>query len=282
MFLSVPVPILHRSPPIKTLYEADHDRFCHAATDALPSTMPGIQKIVQMPINDMGWAKGDIETRESSLVLSSLTSNHDSIGRFATTCQAAHLFSHVLEHRLSSKNREPSLTETLQLDEALQLNRTLLALDGRLSLDDAAEANIEALSLVSTARMVIYNMYGCNEPDIRSSAERLKREVEMQRASIQGVMDLAANRIPQMAQTIIDILASASHSSRGRNISPVVAHCLYHAATECGWFIREGCGPEMTTGLAVIVSAIDQLKTSWAVSGESVAEATILVEDSAD
>ncbi|KAK4450861.1 fungal-specific transcription factor [Podospora aff. communis PSN243] len=242
------------------------DRFCHIATDSLPRTIHERPLGLSLPINDMGWSKGELDTAESSLVLSSLSADLETIGRFATTCQGSHLLCHVLTHRSAHKAAPPSQDDTILLDEALQLHRTLAALDERLPLDNAKEANIEALSLVCCARMILYGLYGCNEPDVRSSQERLRREIEMQRASVQGVMDLAAHRIPRLAQTIIELLSSGPPQSRGRDISLTVAHCLYNAATECAWFIREGCGPEMTAGLTVIVSALDQLRMSWAVS----------------
>lgn len=209
-----------------------------------------------------------MDTAESSLVLSSLTTDLDSIGRYATTCQASHLFCHALKHRRDYKKTDSLSLSTQQLDEALQLHRTLTALDGRLPMDDIDEANIEALALVCSARFILYNMYGCNELDVRSDPERMRREVEMQRESVKGVMDVSSRRAPQMAQKIIELLSRGSVSSRGRDISPIVVHTLYYAATECGWFISEGCGPEMRAGLAVIMSALDQLKTTWSVAGK--------------
>ncbi|KAK5659530.1 hypothetical protein OQA88_732 [Cercophora sp. LCS_1] len=243
------------------------DRFVHIAAACLPWFIPQISATaLSLPVSDRGWSKGELDTAESSLVLASIVTDLDAIGRYATTCQASHLFCHALKHRTSYKKTESLSLETLQLDEALQLHRTLTALDERLPMDDTEEANLEALALICSARYIVYNMYSCNEIDVRSDPEKLRREVEVQRVSVNGVMDVSSRRVPQMAQKIIELLAAGEASYRGRDISPFVVHCLYHAATECGWFIREGCGPEMSAGLAVIMSALDQLKTSWPVA----------------
>ncbi|KAK1756571.1 hypothetical protein QBC47DRAFT_380178 [Echria macrotheca] len=242
------------------------EKFLHAGTGVLPQMIPKMATGLSLPINDIGWSKGDLDTSESSLVLSSISADIGSMGRFATTCQAAHLYCHALTHRDAGKDGEPLPDESFRLDEALQLHRTLSALDESLALDDTAEANIEAVALLSTARYILYNMYSCKGLDIRCEPEKLRRQVEMQRASVKGVMDLSANRVPRIANIIIELLAVGTAETRGRNVSPIVCHTLYHAATECAWFIREGCGPEMTAGLNVVVSALDQLKGSWDVA----------------
>jgi len=247
------------------------DQFLHVGTDALPLMLPRMSASLALPINDIGWSKGHLDTAESSIILSSLTTDVDAVGRFATMCQAVHLFCHTRTHRDAGKHGEPGMEETVRLDEALQLHRTLVALDGRLPTQTAGEANLEAFSLVCGARFMLYSMYACREVDIRSDPEKLNREVEMQRESVRGVMDMAANRVPRMAELIIEMLASTGISAgmRGRNISFTVCHVLYHAATKCAWFIREGCGPEMTAGLTLIVSALTQLRESWDVASKS-------------
>jgi len=224
----------------------------------------------------MGWSKGSLGDDTSSSLVSSFTSEPGRIGRFATMCQASHLLGHVIKHRNLSKAGD--LDGTFQLNEALQLHRTLVALDGRIPVGESlenqdhpeTESNIEALALVCSARLILYNIYGCSEPDVRSEPDRLQLEIEMQRLSIKGVVDLATNRVPKVAQLAIEIFNSSSESksSAGKAISPTLGHCLYHAATECAWFIREGCGPDMTAGLKVCLSALKQLQTSWAVSSK--------------
>jgi len=232
-----------------------------------------------LPISDVGWSKGSLGDDTSSSLVSSFTSEPGSVGRFATMCQASHLLGHVIKHRNLSKAGD--LDGTFQLDEALQLHRTLVALDGRIPVGESlenrdhseTESNIEAVALVCSARLILYNIYGCSEPDVRSDPDRLQLEIEMQRLSIKGVVDLATNRVPKVAQLAIEICNSSSESrksSAGKAISPTLGHCLYHAATECAWFIREGCGPEMTAGLKVCLSALKELQTSWAVSSKKI------------
>jgi hypothetical protein len=69
-----------------------------------------------------------------------------------------------------------------------------VALDGRILVRESPESqdqsdtksNTEALALVCSARLVLYNIYGCREPDVRSAPNRLQLETEMQRLSVSG------------------------------------------------------------------------------------------------
>ncbi|KAK3329134.1 hypothetical protein B0H66DRAFT_540320 [Apodospora peruviana] len=261
------------------------DRYCNLTTPGLPLAIPEPHTSFLLPISDMGWRNGEVRVSpsEPSAVLSALTANPNSIGRFATMCQASHLMSLVIKHRDSTQPvEEPHLNNTFRLDEALQLHRTLVALDSRITVSDAGpsslesspeqENNLEALALICSARCILYNMYGCNEPDVRSGLDRLRVETEIQHESVKGIIDLATKRVPQMAHLVVEIIATAtaagSGAQMGKSISPTLMHCLYHMATECAWFIREGFGPEMTSGLGVIVSALKQMRVSWAVAGE--------------
>ncbi|KAK3358191.1 hypothetical protein B0T25DRAFT_177867 [Lasiosphaeria hispida] len=247
------------------------DRFCNISTDSLPLAIPEPQRTFLLPINDFGWAQGDIGTApEPSLLVSSLTvSDASAIGRFATTCQAAHLVSHVLQHRASAKTTPSTADDTFRIDEALQLHRTLVALDSRITpADPPTDANMEALALVSVARMILYNMYGCNEPDVRSGPARLRVETEMQRVSVQGVMEVGSRRAAGLARGVMEVVAAGEGSKvGGRGVSPFVLACLYLAATECAWFVREGCGLDMRASLTVVVEALRGLKGSWAAAG---------------
>src|SRR4051812_12398052 len=108
--------------------------------------IPKMATGLSLPINDIGWSKGDLDTSESSLVLSSISADIGSMGRFAITCQTAHLYCHALTHRDAGKDGVPLPDDSFRLDEALQLHRTLTALDESLALDDTADANIEAVA----------------------------------------------------------------------------------------------------------------------------------------
>ncbi|KAK0712075.1 hypothetical protein B0H67DRAFT_518827 [Lasiosphaeris hirsuta] len=244
------------------------DRFCNINTESLPLAVPEPSKTFLLPINDLGWSQGDMGTAvpEPAALVSSLTvSDSSAIGRFATTCQAAHLVSHVLQHRASARAAARDVTpppadDTLRIDEALQLHRTLVALDSRIALGDAPghDANMEALALVCVARMALYNLYGCNEPDVRSAPGRLRAEAEMQRVSVQGVVEVGSGRAAGLAR---------GSPAGGRAVSPFVLACLYLAATECAWFVREGCGPDMRASLVAVVQALRVLRGSWGAAG---------------
>ena len=262
-----------------------HCRFCNIATEGLQYAIPEPTKSFLLPISDVGWNKGGLGNEASSSLVSLFTSESGSMGRFAVMCQASHLLGHVIGHRNLSKAGDPDTT--FQLNEALQLHRTLVALKGRITVGESlgnqnlseAESSIEALALVCSARFILYNIYGCSEPDVRLNSNQLQLATEMQRLSIEGVVDLATNWVPKIAKLVTDIFNSSSGSKlAGKTISPTLIHCLYHAATEHAWFIREGCGPDMTSRLKVCVSALEQLQTSWAVSSKIYRFATLEIQ----
>ncbi len=49
---------------------------------------------------------------------------------------------------------------------------------------------------------------------------------------------------------------------------PLVAQCLYYAATECAWFVREDREPVMRDALEDIVCGLRLLGKRWALGGK--------------
>jgi hypothetical protein len=112
---------------------------------------------------------------------------------------------------------------------------------------------------------VLYNQYACNEPGQALPTERLAEEVEMQQISLSGIRELATKTIPLMARKMI---SDNQQQSAALSNSPVLAGCLYHAATECAWFIKENDEVEMVDGLESIVQALRVLRPEWSVCGK--------------
>jgi hypothetical protein len=112
---------------------------------------------------------------------------------------------------------------------------------------------------------VLYNQYACNEPGQVLPTERLAEEVEMQQISLSGIRELATKTIPLMARKMI---SDNQQQSAALSNSPVLAGCLYHAATECAWFIKENDEVEMVDGLESIVQALRVLRSEWSVCGK--------------
>ncbi|KAI1026517.1 hypothetical protein LB503_013559 [Fusarium chuoi] len=218
-----------------------------------------------LPCNDDDWTNGRIGFNEALFTRN--FHSPSSVGHFARVCQAAHMFGKILYH---IKAREQDTDPVELTAEALQLHIALTALDqGIISNDcDIATAHghlHSALSLCSLARLLLYNEYACNEPSFSTARETLAAEVEMQQISLEGIQDIVSKTIPQMARQIVSVSQQQSKVPRH---SPILAGCLYHAATECAWFVKENNDAEMVAGLDAITQALQALKSEWSVCNE--------------
>jgi hypothetical protein len=218
-----------------------------------------------LPCNDDDWTAGRIGFNEALLTRNFHSAS--SLGTFARACQAVHMLGKVLRHVQTRARVEDVSGHT---SEALQLHMALQLLDQGLAGDCADGIAVHsslhlALSLCSQARLVLYNQYACNDPGRALPTERLAAEVEMQQISLTGIRELAAKTIPLVAR---EMMSDNQQQSAVLSNSPVLAGCLYHAATECAWFIKENDEVEMVDGLESIVQALRVLKSEWSVCGK--------------
>src|SRR3546814_12290424 len=77
---------------------------------------------------------------------------------------------------------------------------------------------------------------------------------------------MAAMTIPKMAR----LMVQASNGAAAKpSISPLLAHCMYHGATECAWFIKENHERNMYAALRQIVRGLKAVQSEWRVGGRS-------------
>ncbi|KAL7898917.1 fungal-specific transcription factor domain-containing protein [Trichoderma sp. SZMC 28014] len=231
------------------------DRLMNIETN-LPITVPEPARDELLPINDDDWDEGKIVPSEPLFTtsFSSLTS----VGSFAKMCQAAHMLSRVMHHKASKKALHE--VENL-LPEAQALHSALSALhssiEGHISEGIPRKSAIIALSLCSSARLNLYNLYGCNEPGAVVEQSRIAMETEMQKASLDGIISISSNVVPAIARANIEC--------------PLIAQCLYHSATECAWFVREDHEAQMYSALEDIVRDLKLIGEKWNVATEYLA-----------
>ncbi|KAG8668254.1 hypothetical protein FPOAC1_007632 [Fusarium poae] len=256
------------------------DRVIVAGSPQLLMAAPEPNTNDLLPCNDDDWKNGRIGFNEALFTRN--FHSPSSVGQFARVCQAVHIFGKVLDNiRARKKDNDPvELTA-----EALQLHIVLEALDQGIVGNDCDMAMAHgslhaALSLCSLARLLLYNEYACHEPIFRTSGERLAAEVEMQQISLASIQDIVSKTIPNMSRQIVS--ASQEQTKRPTH-SPILAGCLYHAATECAWFIKENNDVEMMTGLEAITQAFTVLKSEWTVCGRLDSPLLVMLEvDSAN
>ena len=131
------------------------------------------------------------------------------------------------------------------------------------------------LALCSAARLALYELYACNEPSVHSrgsaarpeSGPRLIEETEMQRASLDGIKEVATQCVYRIAQSITQP-AAAEHGAGAQQVSLMIGYALYHAAGECAWYVKEDQMVDMLDCLGLIVGALRGLEGRWKGAGK--------------
>jgi hypothetical protein len=96
-------------------------------------------------------------------------------------------------------------------------------------------------------------MYGCNNIERPAARESVAEETEMQSFVLGKTKSLALETVPNLAKI----------TSGG----PLIARCLYVAATECAWFIREDDEAAMYVALWTILGRLRYMGERWSVAG---------------
>ena len=225
----------------------------------LPLATPEPSRGDLLPIDDMRWNQGEIGHNEP--VYTSQFSEMAKIGPFASTCQSAHIIGHVIKHR-----DEAHATHSAQLDEALRLHATLTTLDNRLQQDinvnytgGVHSDSLVDLALCCLGRLTLYNMYACN---MAFSQERIPQEGDMQAISLAGIKSIISEPVPVIARIVLEGGENALATT-----SPLTLQCLYHAGTECKWFVRESPRSDMRVSLQLVMDALTLLANRWKVAG---------------
>lgn len=162
-------------------------------------------------------------------------------------CQAAHLLGQVHRHR-SDRQSEPSF----RLNEAMQLNRTLIALDSMTqapSSREGAEYPDCAIAICCSARFLLYERYACMENDYEGFPTG--QEAEVQKQSLFGI-EQCVERMYQLALRLL----GREKSSDLHTGSILVIHALYWACSECRWYVKEG----KLGALGLIETMVDALR----------------------
>jgi hypothetical protein len=221
----------------------------------LAFTIPDPVQDELLPINDEDWHEGKIVPSEPLFTAS--FSSSTSLGSFAKMCQAAHMLSKVMHHR-ANKRTSQHVESLLPEAQALHLALSALHLSiqehtpGGTSPDYQRKSSIIALSLCCSAQLLLYNLYGCNEPLALAEQSRIAMETEMQKVSLDGIKSISFTTMPNIARANIEC--------------PLIAQGIYHAATECAWFIWEDYEPQMYGALEDLILELKSISESWDVA----------------
>ncbi|TVY31880.1 hypothetical protein LOCC1_G008317 [Lachnellula occidentalis] len=227
------------------------DRHVNLGVHGLPLNVSEPLKGTLLPCTESIWNSGEIGTNQP-LFASSFTSTIE-VGSFASACQASHVLGLVLRHR-----DDPNKATTdphFRLSEAQQLHQTLLALSTYLDHQAQDCSMVGAIALCYSARLVLYDMYACNN-QFSALGIRMSEEEDMQKASINGYGDVT--------REILNLL----DDDGGLVENPFLCHCLYQTAAVFAWFIREKGDVEEVAGLRTVVGRLRGIERTWRVAGE--------------
>ncbi|KAI1632203.1 hypothetical protein F4809DRAFT_656731 [Biscogniauxia mediterranea] len=250
------------------------DRFVNQGVEGLAPCTPEPSPGELLPAHETAWDAGAVGFNEP--LFASSFSASTSLGAFANTCQAALILGRVLSHR-DEALAGGGLAPGFRMSEARQLHAIPVSLSTHLNCGGevlGAEGTWVSLAMCSSARLILYNMYACNE---RYSAEheRSTEEAEMQKLTLSGIIEVA-RATGQFARQVLDLTSAAvvgggygedSSYRSGIIPSPLVAHLLYSAATECEWFILEQQDSDAAVSLKEIVELLRVMAGRWQVAG---------------
>jgi hypothetical protein len=205
-----------------------------------------------LPCDDAQWERGTIT--HSGPVFGANLVNVET-GHCAQVCQAAHILGRVHRHRA-----DHGLDPAFRLSEAMQLQRTLKALDSMLQKPAAtigSEHSDNAIAICCSARFLLYDVYACNS---KYEGMPTGEEAEMQKVSLDGIEE-CVERMYQVA--LRQQRALTEDYEKG---SILLIHAMYWTASECRWYIKEG-KQEAVKVFEAMIDTLNLLNRRWRRAG---------------
>ncbi|KAF5688590.1 Zn(II)2Cys6 transcription factor [Fusarium denticulatum] len=231
------------------------DRLISIELVDIPLSIPEPNATELLPINDQDWDEGRIGLSEA--FFTSSFSSATKLGYFAMTCQAAHMLGKVISHT-AARNEIGSHTDLAS--DALGLHNVLAALHSAITEEtDTSDTNLIpptrmiALSICCSARFLLYHQYCCNNLPPAAVGPSAKH-TEFQQIAISSIRSLIVFTVPSI--------------SCAEQKSPLTAHSIYYAASECAWFIREDQGSEYHEALANLLKGLRAIAKEWDIGAQ--------------
>ncbi|KAF5238902.1 hypothetical protein FANTH_10145 [Fusarium anthophilum] len=232
------------------------DRLVSIELVDIPLSVPEPNAAELLPINDQDWDEGRIGLSEA--FFASSFSSATKLGYFAMTCQAAHMLGKVIRHT-AARNETGSHADLAS--DALGIHSVLAASHSAITEEaDTSDTNLTpptrmiALSICCSARFLLYHQYCCNNLSGPAIPTPSAQHTEFQHIIISSVRRLIVLTVPSI--------------SRAEQKSPLTAHSIYHAASECAWFIREDQGSEYHEALANLLGGLRAIANEWDIGAQ--------------
>lgn len=234
------------------------DRFINIGHRGKPFASSDPSLDTHLPTDDSSWDRGQMLATTPLALSASQTIR---AAPFARTCQSSHLLGKVIRHL-----NDTHLPIDYKFDEALQLNRTIRALASLLpneAEDDDPTVRptlCTSMAICYSALLTLYDAYSCTERTIPNGPES---QLVIQKESIDGIADISAT-VMHLARRIRSFIDRAGLS----RLSPLTIDCLYQAAANYAWYVRESSDPACGERLAELKELLIICDRRWRVAGQ--------------
>ncbi|KAH8809186.1 hypothetical protein F5884DRAFT_794764 [Xylogone sp. PMI_703] len=238
------------------------DRYVNIGICKLPFACDDARPSDLLPTNESSWEKGEPTVIESLAVSESSTIT---ASPFARSCQASHLLSLVIRHI-----NEKGTDAIFHYQQAMAIHRTIYAFGAAVSQeigewnealpDSSVQISLyTGMAVCYSAQLTLYDMYTCAEADDKGGAG-IREQLEMQNIALVTIKEVCTS-IHKFGKRIASTITSEGLS----RISPLVCECLYRAALNYGWYIRETGSDELLQNLTDIKSVLEMIGRKWAI-----------------
>lgn len=176
-------------------------------------------------------------------------------------------------------NDQAEVDPEFRFQEALQLDRTLRTLT--LVLRDESEglandgenpglgARFTGLALCHSARLNLCDMYSCIDTGNVTDAGSSTR-LDMQRTAISGLEEVSTE-VFRLAKTIRQVIELDGLAK----VSPLVVECLYQAAANYAWYIRENSQNNYLEMLVAVKDTLRLIGYKWGAASKCITSRTL-------
>lgn len=189
----------------------------------------------------------------------------EELSPFPRLCQASLMIGKVMDHH----HGPPINSETARFGLATQLYLDISILARKLTEEAANHKDFLALSsplaLSFTALCLLCDVYCC--PDKNSTVGKIvvtPEAMAMQAQSIDGIKTVSRS-IVEFADRINEVTSTAEDLDR---LSPMIMDCLYSAASNYAWIVRESGDEGSQQALESLRNCLKRLGTKWRSAAE--------------
>lgn len=234
------------------------DRFVSIGHRGKPFASADPSLDIHLPTDDSHWDRGQMLVAAPLALSASPTTR---AAPFARTCQASHLLGKVIRH-LNDKN----LPLDYKFDEALQLNRTIRALAGLLPNEaEEDDPNVRptlctSMAICYSALLILFDNYSCTERSVPNGPET---QLVLQKECIEGLAEISGTAL-NLARRIRSFIDRAGLA----RLSPLTIDCIYQAAANYAWYVRESSDATCGERLAELKELLSLCDRRWRVAGQ--------------